>query len=81
MTDKSYKGSVPHEIMCTCSICDKDMYCGDPAYATITGSIEDQVQGFMPGDLAGWLTVVCEDCGRRISDKIVELMKEGGTGQ
>lgn len=59
-----------------CGICGKEMYYGDRAYATTTGSITDDVGGFDAADCEPWLTVACEECGEKISEAICNLIEE-----
>ena len=59
-----------------CSICGKKMYYGNSAYATTTGSIEEDVGGFDAADCEPWLTVACEKCGEKIGDAIADLIVE-----
>lgn len=60
-----------------CGICARTLKDGDPAYATTTGSIEAEVDGFSASDMEPWLTVVCEECGQLISEVIYALQKAG----
>lgn len=58
-----------------CTICGKELEDGDPAYATTTGTIQEEMDGFMP-DENPYPTVACEECGYLISDAIDKLVGE-----
>ena len=58
--------------MYNCDICGKGMKDGDRAYATTTGVISDEVDGFWM-DEGPWHTVACVECGEKISDAINKL--------
>ncbi len=46
----------------SCSSCGQPMFNGDQAFASTTGTMRSDVEGFMPSDEGPWENVVCTDC-------------------
>lgn len=82
MTEESYHQTIKggyhppepkEEKVCSCTICGKKLFDGDKAYGTTTGIIDAEVDGFYSDDSEPWLTVACEECGKKISEAIHKL--------
>ena len=63
--------------MINCDICGKSIENGDKAYATTTGLIKEECEGFVPDIDTPWLTVACSECGDRISEVIANISSKG----
>lgn len=63
--------------ICGCTICGKDLYNGDKAYATTLGEISVLHGGFVEDEMEAYLTVACASCGEKISEAIGKI-REGG---
>lgn len=60
------------EPLTSCSLCGEDLFDGDKAFATTTGSMDADVGGFA-ADENNWLDVVCSECGDTIGDAICKI--------
>lgn len=58
--------------ICACDVCGKEMFDGDEAYATTTGKVSLEAEGFVPGE-GPWLTVACAECEEKISDAVASI--------
>jgi len=64
-----------------CTGCFKKFEEGETAYATVSGSIEqdpfdkEREMGFYASDVEPWVTVLCEDCGMAVHDFIAKKLQ------
>ncbi len=60
------------KMVCVCDVCGRELFDGDEAYATSTGNVSLEAEGFAPGK-DPWLTVACAECGEKISDAVASV--------
>jgi hypothetical protein len=63
-----------------CTGCFKDLNEGEVAYATVSGSIEQNPFesydfGFYASDTESWVTVLCEGCGMAVHNFIAKQLQ------
>jgi DNA-directed RNA polymerase subunit RPC12/RpoP len=63
------------KLLGSCSVCGKDLYEGDDAYATSTGKMDAIAEGFYMDTFQPWGTVACKECGSKISTAIASLIE------
>lgn len=64
-----------------CTGCFKEFEKGEKAYATVTGSIEQNPfdkkgdLGFYASEIESWITVLCEACGMAVHDFVAKKLQ------